>query len=496
MGFIKITEELLNEVFTENGDKAYQTSGSYCLDFFALVGGMRFNVDDALNLFLRAYYEDKVLAIKILFFSRDIRGGLGERNIFRYILNALSNMCPDVARKILSFVPEYGRYDDLFSALNTPLTKDVVKIIQDQLKIDIEAKNSGKPVSLLAKWMPSINTSSNETKELATLLAKELGLTKEEYRKMLSSLRKGIIIENNLREKDYSFDYAKIPGGASFKYKKAFFRNDKERYDTYLSLVNEGKAKINSGTLYPYQVIRELENKVLSYTSRNDGLTLEEIKSLDTIWNSFSKDSIDSKTIVVRDGSGSMFDYEAVSASSVATSLALLFAERLQGEFHNKFITFSSSPKLVTVEGNNIYEKFKNTLKYSDVSNTNIEKVYNLILNVYKSPSFKKEDALDRIVIISDMEFDVGVDCSKTTFESFKEKFNSLGFELPQIVFWNVRARNIHLPVTKNEHNVVLVSGASSNIIDMVTNNTLTNPYDIMIETVSKYSFLDELGIQ
>ena len=491
MGFMEITEKMLNSAFTENGDKAYHTSGSYCLDYFALVGGMRFNLSDALNAFLRAYYEDKILAIKILFFARDIREGLGERDVFRYTFNALSNMDPNIARQVLSYVPRYGRYDDLFSAYYTPLKKDVVMMIKEQLAKDLDAKNKGESISLLAKWMPSINTSSLETRKLAKDIATSLGMSKEEYRKTLSLLRKGIIIENNLREKDYSFDYEEVCGNAMFKYRKAFIRNDNERYKEFLALAKEGKAKVNSSTIYPYEVIRKLENNVYDCLD----ITQEELDSLDMIWKSFPKEGIVSKSIVVRDGSGSMLDMNPVSANSVATSLALLFAERLEGEFHNKFITFSSRPKIVSVKGNTIKEKFDFISKFNDYSNTNIEKVYNLILDVYQSEDFKKEDALDQIIIISDMEFDQGVDIKKTTFETFKARFETLGFEIPNVVFWNVRARNVHLPVTKGENNVTLVSGASSNVIDMVTQGNMTNPYDTMMEILAKYSHFDSIKL-
>ena len=490
MSFISITEEMLNVAFTENGDKAYHTSGSYCLDYFSLAGGMRYNLTDALTLFLRAYNENPLLAIKILFFIRDIRDGLGERGIFRYTFNALCNMCSNVAKQLLNYVSEYGRYDDLFSAFSTPLKKDVIKIIDSKLKEDIEAKKMGLPISLLAKWMPSINTSSIETKKLAAQVAASLGMSKEEYRKTLSFLRKDLIIENNLREKDYTFDYSKIPGNASFKYHLAFLNNDNVRYNQYLQDVKEGKAKMNSKTLFPYEVIRKLED---SFEYNNEKLSEEELNALDVIWNSFDREGIDSKTIVVRDGSGSMFDFNSVSANSVATSLALLFAERLQGEFHNKFITFSSRPKLINIKGNTIEEKYKDIIRYSEVSNTNIEKVYDLILNVYQSPKFKKEDALDRIVIISDMEFDEGADYKKTTYESFKEKFEVLGYKLPEIIFWNVRARSIHLPITKGEDNIKLVSGASANIIDMVVNNNAPSPYDMMLKCLEKYSCFDHI---
>lgn len=489
MSFIKITKDMLNVAFTENGDRAYKTSGSYCLDYFSLIGGMRFNYTNALNNFMKAYKEDPILAIKILFFTRDIRGGLGERNIFRFTFNALCNLAPNVAKQVLAYIPTYGRYDDLFSAYSTPVRKEVVKMIKEQLNEDIQNKKDNKGISLLAKWMPSINTSSSETRVLAKKLASSLGMSNEEYRKTLSMLRKDFIIENNLREKDYSFDYESVPGGAMFKYRGAFFKHDEERYSAFLDAVNSGEKKINSSTIFPYEVIRKFEN--------GDVNTKKDANALDTIWNSFSREGIDSKTIVVRDGSGSMYDCEKVSANSVATSLALLFAERLEGEFKNKFITFSSHPKLVEVEGKTIKEKYNFISQFDDYSNTNIEKVYKLILNVYSNPNFKKEDALDRIVIISDMEFDcIEEDNEISTYEFFKKEFEKLGFKLPEVVFWNVRARSTHLPVTMNEANVKLVSGASSSIIDMVTKNDSTTPYEMMLKCLEKYSCFDSLIIE
>ena len=496
MSFIEITKEMLDVAFTENGDKAFKTTGSYCLDYFSLVGGMRFNFASALTNFMKAYKEDPILAIKILFFARDVRGGLGERNIFRFTFNSLCSFAPGVAKQVISYIPTYGRYDDLFSAYSTPVQNEVAEYIKEQLLKDVEAKKENKAISLLAKWMPSINTSSSETRVLAQKVASSLGMSKEEYRKTLSSLRKGLIIENNLREKDYTFDYEKVPGGAMFKYRNAFYKNDQERYEEYLDAVNKGEKKMNSSTLYPYEVIRKLENDFYFDEEDEKGMSKQELASLNTIWNSFDRESIASKTIVVRDGSGSMLDNEMVSANSVATSLALLFAERLEGEFKNKFITFSSRPQLVEVQGETIAEKYEFMTRYNDYTNTDIEKVYNLILKVYNSPKFSKEDALDRIVIISDMEFDCAVDSNDSTFEVFKKKFEDLGYKLPEVVFWNVRARSTHVPVKMNEENVKLVSGASSSIIDMVTKNEAYNPYDMMIKCLEKYSCFDSIVIE
>ena len=484
MSFYEISEKILNEAFTENGDKAFKSTGSFCLDYFSLVGGMRYNLKDALNLFMKAYFENPKLAVKILFYTRDIRNGLGERDLFRYALNTLANMYPFVAKQLIEYIPEYGRYDDLIVLIDTSVKKDVIDFIKAKLDEDIKNKKEGKSISLLAKWLPSINTSSSETRLYAEKIATLLGLKKVEYRKMLSFLRKDLIIENNLREKDYTFDYEKIPGGAMFKYKDAFVRNDKERYDKYLSDLSVGKAKMNANTIFPYEVIRTLEN----------GANSSQYPTLDAIWKSFDRTKISSKTIVVRDGSGSMYDYNKVTANSVATSLAILFAEQLTGSFKDKFITFSSKPEIVTIKGEMIHEKYQFISTYNDYTNTNIKKVYDLILKVYQDKSFKESAALDRIVIISDMEFDCLTNARISTFEYFENEFNKLGFKMPEIVFWNVRARDIHFPVV-NKLGVKLISGSSAKIIEMVTNNLSVDAYQFMLECLEKYSFIDNLEI-
>lgn len=482
MSFYEISEQLLNKAFTEKGDVAYRSTGSYCLDYFSLVGGMRFNLKEALNLFMRSYYENPQITIKILFYVRDIRSGLGERDLFRYTFNALANMYPDVAKQLIKFIPEYGRYDDLLICLESAIKNDVVAFIKAQLDEDLNNKKEGKSVSLLAKWLPSVNTSSIEARYLAKTLAKSLGINLATYRKSLSYLRKGLIIENNLREKDYTFKYENVTSGAMFKYRDAFHRNDLDRYNKYLNDVNEGKTKINTDTVYPYEVIRRLEK----------GACPTEYFALDTLWKNINRSKINSKTIVVRDGSGSMNDYNIVSASSVATSLAILFAESLTGEFKDKFITFSSSPKLIKIKGEMIHEKYNFISTYEDYTTTNIKSVYDLILKVYKYKDFKKEDAIDRIVIISDMEFDCMGNTNLSTFEYFEKEFKKLGFNMPEIVFWNVRARNVHFP-TMNKAGVKLVSGASSKIIDSVINNSSIDAYQLMIDILEKYSCFNEI---
>lgn len=488
MSFIKIAEEKLNQAFTENGDRAYATTGSYCLDYFALIGGYRNHLNQVLKSFMMAFNEDPKIALKILFYARDIRNGLGERDSFRLVLNAIGNFYPEIAIKLLPFIPQYGRYDDLLVLLATPIKKDLILMIENQLKEDVENKKNNKSYSLLAKWLPSINTSNQDAVTLANLICKELKMTKKQYRQTLSYLRKGLIVENNLREKDYTFSYETLPGGALFKYQDAFMTNDSERYNAYLKQASEGIVQMNTGTVFPYQVVRKI-------TTIDEAMSDAEIQSLDTIWNSFHQQEINSKCLVVRDGSGSMTVGFNPTPLDVATSMAILMAEQLTGAFHNQFITFSSKPELVTIRGRNIYEKIQYLMNFNDCSNTNIEKVYKLILDVYKSEDFTKEDALDQVIIISDMEFDCLANPRKSnqsTFAYFKEEFKKLNYPMPQLVFWNVNAGD-HLPVKQDENGVYLISGSSQNIIKMIMNHEDLNPYEFMMKTLAKYSFIDEL---
>ena len=246
-----------NMTLTENGAAAYESTGSECLDLFATVGALRRESDaEIITRFLRAFTENPDTAMKLLFFARDIRGGLGERRVFRVILNWLAANNPESAKKNLRFVAEYGRYDDLLSLIGTPCEKEMLAFVKEQFSKDMEAMEKDEPVSLLAKWLPSVNASNEVTRSYGKKLAKSLGLSDADYRKALSALRGRIrIIENNLREKDYSFDYEKQPSKAMFKYRKAFARNDGDRYNAFISAVTKGEAVLHADNVAPYELV-------------------------------------------------------------------------------------------------------------------------------------------------------------------------------------------------------------------------------------------------
>ena len=474
-------KEEANMTRTENGALSYLSSGSACLDMFSSIGSMRHRkMKDIEKKFAKSFYENPTLSLKMAFYARDIRAGLGERAVSRVIFHWLANHAPEAMRKNLSQIPVFGRYDDLLVFLGTPVETDMIQLIAKQLEKDKAALAEEKPISLLAKWLPSVNTSSWVMVCKAQYLCKALSMSEAEYRRTLSSLRKAIpIIENSLRTKDYSFDYAKQTGGALYKYKKAFLRHDKERYETYCQAVSEGKATMHAATLYPYQVVHTICDE-----ADQRPLTQQERMALDTTWNALPDLTQKENALAVIDGSGSMYSYTNPSPIEVAISLGLYFAERNTGAFQNHFITFSEHPRLIEIKGKDICDKVTYCMSYDECANTNVQKVFELLLRTALRYHVPQEEMTSKLYFITDMEFDCCTESADmTNFAYAKELFQKHGYTLPQIVFWNVDSRNEQVPVKSNEQNVTLVSGMSPQIFRLVTSQNCT-PYQFMVDTL------------
>lgn len=464
-----------NRTYTENGAATYATTCSDCLDLFATVGALR-SADDSeiTKRFVRAYAENPNLAMKLLFFARDVRGGLGERKVFRVCLKWLAQNAAASVKKNISFIAEYGRWDDLLSLMGTPCEKDALLLIQKQLEADLNAMDMGYDVSLLAKWLPSVNASNAQTVAFAKRIARFLGMDDSTYRKTLVKLRQRIrILENYLREKDYTFDYAKQPSKAMFKYRKAFSRNDAERYGEFLSKVSRGEAQLHTGTLTPYEII-----KPFFYSPVSD----QEAAAIDTTWRAQEDFTGDENALVVIDGSGSMYCRTDPMPATVALSLGIYFAERNTGAFRNFFLTFSENPRLVEIKGETILDKVRYCHGFNEVANTNIQKVFELILRTAVKNKVPQAEMPSTLYIISDMEFDYCAEgADLTNFEYAKKIFAEAGYQLPRVVFWNVQSRNAQQPVTQNEQGVVLVSGCTPRIFSMLKSGILS-PLGYMME--------------
>lgn len=489
-----IKNELDNEKqLTENGAVGYRTTGKKLLDLNFSVASLRSaSEQEIINKFMDAYWENPMLAIKWLFYSRDVRQGLGERRLFRTVIKQLAIDKPEVVCNIINHIPEYGRYDDILCLLDTNLRNNVISMVEHQLAADKTNMKDNKPISLCVKWLPSENSSSKETKRYAKIIREGLGMTSRNYRKMLSQMRAYIdVTERKMSAKQWSeINYETVPSRANLIYNNAFLRNDEERRRAYLGALEKGEAKINAGTLYPHDIVH-------NYVDRN--YWSFDVKSIDATLEGLWKALPDTvkgcgNTIVVADGSGSMTNYIGnntnVTALDVANALAIYFAERSSGEFKDKYITFSSRPQLVDFSNaNTLRDKIQIALKHDEVANTNIEAVFDLILSTAIKNHMSQEDIPANILIISDMEFDSCATTrygrpTATLFDAIEQKYADAGYKLPRLLFWNVNSRTGTIPVKENALGVALVSGFSVNIVNMVMSNKL-DPYECLLEVLN-----------
>lgn len=459
MNFLDKVNTEMNKTETENGATTLRTSNNPLIDFFALAGATRKNPELGLDLFLKAWAFNKLHTLRILFYLRDIREGQGERELFRNCLRYLSNNEPQVIQKIITHIPEYGRWDDLL-VINT---ETILPIIKDQLREDLKTDNP----SLLAKWLPSENTSSNKTKALAKTLIKALQTTSREYRKLLSTLRAKItLVEQKMSKKEWNtIDYDKVPSQASLKYRKAFSRNDEERYSKFLEQVDKGEKKINTATLYPYQVYKAADSV-----------------GAEQLWANLPDYTQGKNAIVVADVSGSMMG----DPMAVSVSLALYFAEHNKGIFKDHFITFSSNPTLQKINGKTLKDKMNSIERAEWKFSTNIYKVFECVVNAGAT----QEEMPETIYIISDMEFDEAIE-NKTNFQAIKDLYTAKNLKLPNLVFWNVDARNKQVPVEFSQEGVTLISGLSPTAFKLAVENITPEQLVDNIANSARYAIIE-----
>ncbi len=477
-----------NMTRTENGAASYASTGSGCLDLFASIGALRRESGaEIVRRFARAYSEDPDAAMKLLFFARDIRGGLGERRVFRVILAWLAENERASVLKNLEFVSEFGRFDDLLALMGTPCEKEMLSVVKSRFDRDMAALSKAQGVSLLAKWLPSVNTSNREARRNARKIAEALGLSCAGYRKALSALRAKIcIIENNLRERDYSFNYGMQPSRALFKYKKAFARNDCARYSDFLLAVSCGDAVMHTDNVAPYELVAPY--LITDWRDVNDSfmrdITPAEKDALNAAWASLPSFGSHEDALAVIDTSGSMYCAAKPLPAAVALSLGLYFAEHNTGAFRNHFIEFSARPQLIELKGETFADRLRYAASFNEIANTDIEAVFDLILSAAVRNDVPQSELPAKLIIISDMEFDCCMEnASAVNFKNAQTKYEAHGYKLPQVVFWNVASRNRQQPVTQNEQGAALVSGVTPRIFSMLAGG-LVSPYAFMMEVL------------
>ena len=491
-----------NYQITENGAVGYKSTGSVLTDLNFRVSSMRNGItNDDMKIFIQAMKIDLEYAIKWLFFTRDIRGGLGERDVFQKLYMKYAELYPVEAKLTLKLISEFGRWKDIIDIINMDPNNTLggMELIKDTLYSDIENCIKNKPISLLAKWMPSINASGKARKQ-AKRFAKYLDISYCSYRKTLSKLRSYIDVTEvkTCGNRWDEIDYNKVSSNANARYTNAFKKHDGARYTEHctkaLDTTANPNVKMNASVLYPHEIWGKYENMIeqkmsnirLWYFRQFEPDSINEDVALEAMWKNLADMGDCGNTMVVVDGSSSMTcpsPYK-VKPINIARSLGVYFAERCQGEFNNILMEFSYRPKLIDLNGcKSLKDKVLEMLKYEACTNTDIEAVFMLILNTAINANMNQSDMPDRILIVSDMEFDMatsqtdyGTYSMKGLFDELADRFAKYGYKLPKLVFWNVCSRTNTIPLTENEMGVLLVSGYSQNILGMVMSDQ-TDPW-------------------
>lgn len=458
-GAIRFLKNYNNVSRTENGAMGYRTTARALVDLNFKVASLRRRSEEEITeAYIRAFWESPKYAVKWLFFLRDILEGMGERRSFRICLKYFAVSQPEITKAVLRYVPEYGRYDDLLVLLDTPLAEEVAALYREQLRLDLAAMEKGKEISLLAKWLPGNNTSSAEARRYAEILRKYFQMSQKQYRKTLSSLRRyGKVVETQISAAEWSsVNYDRVPTKANAKYDQAFTRHDRARRTEYLEKVASGDSKLHTNGLMPYEIVHRYTGKGWYY-----GDAIREDLLTELLWKKITEDGFQNEwglkdAIVVADGSGSMYTSvsgnSSVQAIEVCDSLAIYFAEQLKGVFHNKTITFSSRPQFINLKDNTkLKDKLEIMRAYSEVSNTNIKAVFDLLLDMAVSHAVPAKELPRQVLIISDMEFDEAsapdyrysfrgrkadwAPSDEALFTIIRKQYEAAGYRMPRLIF-------------------------------------------------------------
>lgn len=450
-----------NDTVTENAMPTHSTSGSYLLDMFFSMGGSRNLSDEQIRrLLTKAIAENTLLAVKAVFYNRDIRGGQGERRSFRIFFDYLAQVHPAIALKNIANVPYYGRWDDLLVALGTPIESMALDYILYALK------NGDK---LCAKWMPRENKALGV---IAKYLMKRWDLSPRNYRKLLAGNTD--VVENLMCKNRWDeIVYEHVPSKAMNKYKEAFERHDPHRFSEFLGDVEKGEKQIHAGAIFPHDVISDY----YEYDSRQN-------RAIEAQWKALPNYMPKGKRIMpVCDVSGSMFTGNALPIR-VCVALGIYLAERNVGPYQDHFITFSSRPQLQKIVGNSLYEKVRMLEKAPWQMNTNLEATFRLILDRAVNYNVPADDMPSTLLILSDMQFDR---CVRTpddnAMQMIRRMYEKAGYSLPQVIFWNLRTSS-GIPVKYNEQGVALVSGFSPSILKNIFGGEI-EPMKVLLRTLN-----------
>jgi len=495
-------------VETQNGALTNASTGSEVLNLFSLAGAMRNRDEKEILAMVEAAWNDSPdLALRTIFFLADIREGQGERRFFKIALAYLIKVAPEIAAKVIELIPEYSRWDLVYEFEGTSLEDEMFSVVKKNFFEDKAHLDADEDVSLLGKWLKSINTDSDESRRLGRKTVEALGISLPQYRKTLSALRAKIdVVEKKMCAKEWDkIDLNHVPGNAFKKYSQAWSKHVPEKLEKYLEKVESGELKMKSSVLYPYHILQ-------SSRRANDD---SQRKAAELQWRDMPNymEGSDRFVIPVIDTSGSMTSSVGscdVSALEVAVSLGMYVTERLTGPFKNHYISFSDTPILDSFRGATLAEKYDNMKNI--VANTNIEAVFDIILRTAIANQVPVEEMPSQLLIFSDMEFDSCVSTNassgrsrwgstaggnevKTLFQQMKTNFANAGYELPDVVFWDLNSRSTQFPVSQHESGAGLVSGFSPATLKSILSGKGLTPMENMLAVLDnpRYAALSEL---
>lgn len=464
---------------TENGAAALNTTGNSCLDLFGCIGSLReSDVNRVERLFADAYQENPLFATKMAFYARDIREGLGERETFRRIIRYMAEYHPEALKNNIDLIGIFGRYDDLYSLIGTPMENEMWSAMKKQFEEDLRNAADGNAVSLLAKWIKTADASSSKTRELGILTAQKLGYPVYSFKRLVRNLRKHIGIVEALMSagKWDEIEYSTVPSRAMMIYRNAFWNHDADRYREFIDKAVNGEVEIKSGTLYPYDLVEKIFH--YSFVSGN----AREDKAIEAQWRQLPNYvEPGTNAIVMADTSGSM----SGRPMDTAIGLAVYFAERNLGAYHNMWMSFSSSPKIHMLKGETLAQKINNMDMRDWSGSTDLKKAFDLVLNIAIENHVSIEEMPKSIIVISDMEIDCCSNRDWLFYDEIKQEFAEHGYEIPNIIFWNVNSRHDIFHADSTRKGVQLCSGQSPTMFKQLVSCIGKTPIEMMEDTIN-----------
>lgn len=443
---------------TANGMRAHAGSGSALVDLFYKIGASRGKNITA--EFESAFQADQDIAIKIALWARDVRGGAGERQLFRDILVHMEKHHPALLEQVIPVIPEFGRFDDLL-VFNTIKFKEIAfgviaRALQDQNQ-------------LCAKWLPREKSSNGK---VATELREFMKLTPKQYRKMLVGLTN--VVEQKMCAQDWdSIEFGKLPSLASSRYSKAFAKNAADAYLAYKQRLVAGTDKVNAAAVYPHDIIKSMR--------MGGDVTVAEAQ-----WNALPNYIGNANVMALVDVSGSMScpvgGNPNLLCIDVATALGVYCADKNTGVFKDTFMTFSAKPEAMVLKGS-LSQKLAQMNASEWGMNTNLHAAFEEILRIAVDGNVSQEDMPATLVIFSDMQFDACVKHDDRAIDMIRRKYESRGYAMPKVVFWNLDSYG-NVPVKFNEQGTALVSGFSPSVMKAILSGAEMTPEAIMLATV------------